>query len=144
MDCSALSAANRRLVETARDEIEASYDPDRHRSAAALRADSGTVYTGLHLDATIASESVHAEAVALGTALSAGETGFEAVATVAHPTPGTDQTFVVASPCGGCRELLYDYAPEMAAAVQTPSGVRTRPIRALLPDAPFRPAPGKN
>lgn len=144
MDLSALSPANRRLVETARGTIAEQYDRERHRSAAALRADSGAVYTGVHLDATIASESVHAEPVAVGAALTAGETGFDAVATVAHPEPGTDQSFLVASPCGGCRELLYDYAPEMAAAVRTPDGVGTRPVRELLPDAPFRRAPGKN
>ena len=55
--------------------------------------------------------AVCAEAVALGQAVTeTGETGIETIVAVRHPEPAaSDQPIVVVSPCGSCRELIWDY-----------------------------------
>ena len=55
--------------------------------------------------------AVCAEAVALGQAItSAGETGIDTIVAVRHPPPDEkDQAIAVVSPCGACRELIWDY-----------------------------------
>ena len=55
--------------------------------------------------------AVCAEAVALGQAITdAGETGIETIVAVRHPPPEEkDRTIAVVSPCGACRELIWDY-----------------------------------
>ena len=55
--------------------------------------------------------AVCAEAVALGQAVTEiGETGIETIVAVRHPAPDEkDQTIAVVSPCGACRELIWDY-----------------------------------
>jgi cytidine deaminase len=132
--------ADRALVTRARETIAERYDPDRSRSAAALRTDDGNVHIGLHLDATVASSSTHAEAVALGRALAEGATAFDGLAVVAHPT-SEEQSFLPVPPCGECRELLVSHAPDLAVVyapdASDPEDLVKRPVRELLPDAPF-------
>ena len=39
-----------------------------------------------------------------------GETGIETIVAVRHPKPAeADQTITVVSPCGACREMIWDY-----------------------------------
>jgi cytidine deaminase len=111
------------------------------RTAAAVRTADGETYTGLHLDATISTEAVHAEPVAVANAVRAtdgtDDEGYTeppeitAVAAVSKQSP--EDEAVVIPPCGSCRELLADYAPEAAVAVPGEDGPRTRPLAELLP-----------
>ena len=133
------SPADRDLLEAARETLRSAPDPHRHRAACALRADSGEVFTGLHLDTTMSNVAVHAEAVALGRAAERGAT-VRTVAAVSRPDPDANR-FPPIAPCGTCRELLADYAPE--ARVIVPAGDPTegapdlgvRTVVDLLPDA---------
>jgi cytidine deaminase len=108
---SALSEADRALVEAASDAIRRRYRYDWQEVGAALRTRSGKVFTGVSLDAYLGRMAVCAEAVALGQAITvAGETGIEAIVAVRHPPPEeTHAAIVVVSPCGACRELIWDY-----------------------------------
>ena len=73
---SALTEADRALVEAASDAIRKRYRYDWQEVGAALRTRSGKVFTGVSLDAYLGRMAICAEAVALGQAITiAGETG---------------------------------------------------------------------
>jgi cytidine deaminase len=106
-----LADADRALVEAASDAIRRRYRYDWQEVGAALRTRSGKVFTGVSLDAYLGRMAVCAEAVALGQAITvAGETGIETIVAVRHPPPEEKGgSIVVVSPCGACRELIWDY-----------------------------------
>jgi cytidine deaminase len=134
-DLSTLSPEDRALTTAAIDFIRQRYVENRHHIGAAIRGGSGQIYLGLHLDTYVGRCSVCAEAVALGSALSAGETTIKAVVSVRHPRPRElhAQPRVV-SPCGICREMLTDFAPGAGIIMARPSGLARLPVADLLPD----------
>jgi cytidine deaminase len=129
-----ITAPDQALIDTAKTLIEQRYKENRHHIASAVRGASGRVYTGLHLDTYVGRASVCAEAVALGQAMAAGETGIEAIVSVRHPRPREQhQDCKVVSPCGVCREMLTDFAPG-AAIILLRDGVHFRvSVEELLP-----------
>lgn len=133
-----LSPADLALVDAARELIAARYKENRHHIAAAVRGASGRIYTGLHLDTYVGRASVCAEAVALGQALSAGETAIAAIVSLRHPRPRElHQDCKVVSPCGICREMLTDFAPGCVVILpgtELQSSLRTVPVERLLPE----------
>lgn len=134
-----LPEADQALVHEATEAIRARYRYGRYTVGAAIRGGSGRVYAAVNLDATVGRAAVCAEAVALGAAVMAGEETVEAVVAVRQhrrdEAGGEDGPRVsVVSPCGLCRELLLDHAPE--AAVIMPGRGRV-PLKALLP-GPYR------
>ena len=107
---SALSDADRALVDAASDAIRKRYRYDWQEVGAALRLRYGKIFTGVSLDAYLGRMAVCAEAVALGQAVTQGETGIDTIVAVRHPAPDEkDRTIAVVSPCGACRELISDY-----------------------------------
>jgi cytidine deaminase len=99
----------------------------RHEVAAALRAASGRVHTGVHLAASARRPSVCAEGVALGAALAAeGVLDVEAIVAVQYKPAGV---FRLIAPWGDCRELLCDHGP--AARVHVWDEGDERAVRAL-------------
>jgi cytidine deaminase len=135
-----LSQDDLALIEAARAAIAARYRPDWHVVGAALRLCSGEVVTGVHLDAHVRRIAVCAEAVALGRAVTEfGSSDIEAIVAVYHESDGG---IAVVAPCGMCREMISDYAPD--AAVIMPDGDGTcsrRPIASLIPGKYRRGAP---
>ncbi|HVZ01768.1 MAG TPA: cytidine deaminase [Dongiaceae bacterium] len=130
-----LSDSDHALIRTAIDLINARYVENRHHIAAAVRGRSGKVYTGLHLDTYVGRASVCAEAVAVGQAMAAGESGIEAIVSVRHPRPREQHREAqLVSPCGVCREMLNDFAPGAVVLLAGPHGTERRPVEALLPD----------
>jgi len=89
-----------------------------------------------NLDAYLGRMAVCAEAVALGRAVvEIGDAGIETIVAVRHPPPGDkDRAIKVVSPCGACRELIFDYDPK--ARVIVPNGISPAvvPIGELLPN----------
>ena len=81
-----------------------------------MRTRSGKIFTGVNLDAYLGRMAVCAEAVALGRAfVEVGDDGIEKIVAVRHPPPDEkDQAIAVVSPCGACRELIFDYDPQGA------------------------------
>ena len=71
---------------------------------AALLTKSGKVYTGSNVESTSYGLSICAERVALVKALSEGDDQFESIAVVSETG---------ASPCGACRQLLWDYTKDI-------------------------------
>ena len=132
----ALSKADRELIAAATAAIKQRYRDDWQEVGAALRTRSGRIFTGVNLDAYLGRMAVCAEAVALGRAfVDVGDDGIEKIVAVRHPPPEQkDQTVAVVSPCGACRELIFDYDPK--ARVIVPNGKKPTivPIAELLPN----------
>ena len=131
-----LGKADRDLIAAASAAIKARYRDDWQEVGAALRTRSGKIFTGVNLDAYLGRMAVCAEAVALGRAVvEAGDDGIDVIVAVRHPPPrANDQPIAVVSPCGACRELIFDYDRKARVIVpngKTPSLV---PIADLLPN----------
>jgi cytidine deaminase len=121
------------LLEAAEAALRRHYRPFWHTVAAALRGRDGRIWTGLHLGATVGRLSVCAEAVALGRAVLEGDGKVATVVALRHPKPDEhDRRLAVVSPCGACREMLVDYAPEALVILPLPGGPLKLPARSLL------------
>lgn len=73
---------------------------------AAIETVDGKIYTGCNIESSSYGLTVCAERVALLKALSEGDDNFKRILVVA-------ETKNVCSPCGACRQLIYDYAPDV-------------------------------
>jgi cytidine deaminase len=122
MKRASLGAKDRELIAAAREAIRGRYRDEWQEVGAALRTRDGRIVTGVNIDAYLGRMAVCAEAVAIGRAITeAGNQGIETIVAVRHPKPGEkDQTIAVVSPCGSCREIIYDY--DVKARVIVPEG----------------------
>src|SRR4030088_22250 len=108
---SALSKQDWALSEAAGAAITARYRNDWQEVGAAMRTRDGRIVTGVNLDGYLGRMAGCAEGGALGRAITdMGETGIDTIVAVRHPKPTeTDRDVAVVSPCGSCRELIWDY-----------------------------------
>jgi cytidine deaminase len=101
----------------------------RFRVGAALLADDGRIFSGCNVESASYGLTVCAERTAVFKALSEGARGFRAVAVV---TAAKEPT----SPCGACRQVLWDQCRDIDVIMQTTDGRRAESrLAALLPDA---------
>jgi cytidine deaminase len=131
-----LSAADNKLIAAATAAIKRRYRDDWQEVGAALRTRSGKIFTGVNLDAYLGRMAVCAEAVALGRAVvDVGDAGIDMIVAVRHPPPeDEDQAIAVVSPCGACRELIFDYDPKARVIVPNGRSPAAVPIGELLPN----------
>ncbi len=73
---------------------------------AALECSDGTVFTGCNIENAAYSPTLCAERVAVGKAVSEGHRDFVRIAVA-----GRCEDFCV--PCAVCRQVLYEFAPDM-------------------------------
>jgi cytidine deaminase len=130
-----LNARDTELIEAATAAIKRRYRNDWQEVGAALRTRSGAIVTGVNLDAYLGRMAVCAEAVALGqTITELGESGIETIVAVRHPKPDeSDRTIRIVSPCGACRELIWDYDRNARVIVPNGEGATAVSIGELLP-----------
>jgi cytidine deaminase len=131
-----LAAADQELVAAAGAAIKSRYRDDWQEVGAALRTRGGKIFTGVNLDAYLGRMAVCAEAVALGRAVvDLGDAGIDTIVAVRHPAPGEkNQEIAVVSPCGACRELIFDYDPNARVIVPNGKSPSIVPIAQLLPN----------
>jgi len=131
-----LGKAETELIAAATAAIKQRYRDDWQEVGAALRTRSGKVFTGVNLDAYLGRMAVCAEAVALGRAVvDVGDDGIDLIVAVRHPPPADkDQTIAVVSPCGACRELIFDYDRKARVIVPDGRAAAVVPIAELLPN----------
>lgn len=91
------------LVEAAREVVDEAYAPySDYRVGAALQTVDGRVLTGCNVENANFSNSLHAEEVALGSAVAAGHRSFERLAVATAARDGI-------LPCGMCRQTLSEF-----------------------------------
>lgn len=131
-----LSRQDLELIEAARAAIAARYRNDWQEVGAALRTRDGKIITGVNLDAYLGRMAVCAEGVALGKLVTdIGEIGIDTIVAVRHPKPSEpDRTIAVVSPCGSCRELIWDYDRTARVIVPGPGGPTVTLVSELLPN----------
>jgi cytidine deaminase len=126
----------RMLLERAREARAEAYAPYSHFPVgAALLAEDGEVVTGCNVENASYGLSNCAERTAVFKAVSGGRRRFAAVAVVG---PRDD---LACSPCGACRQVLYEFGPDMLFVTPTDGdgGYSVTAMRDLLPGA-FDPA----
>ena len=119
---------DRELMQRAIEARELSYSPySKFAVGAALLCADGTVYTGANIENAAFGPSVCAERVAMFKAISEGKREFVKLAVTCE----SDHC----RPCGVCRQVMFEHAPDMEVLMGNPDGeyVRTT-VRGLLPD----------
>lgn len=92
---------------------ERSYSPySQYAVGAALLTESRSVYEGTNIENASYGLSICAERVAMFKAVDEGERAFGKIAIA-----GAEG--VLCSPCGACRQVLFEFAPELAVIMGT-------------------------
>ena len=118
-----------RAAAVAREKAVAPYS--NFKVGAALLTQSGEIISGANVESASYGLTCCAERVALFKALTEGKKDFVAIAVVARSDAG-------AAPCGACRQLLAEYAPDakiFIADSKSLGRIRTFSIKELLPQA---------
>src|SRR4030095_5916622 len=118
------------LIEAARNARTYSVAPfSNFLVGAAVRTESGKVYTGCNAESASYGLTVCAERVAIWKALSEGERKFTELAVVAD-------TETLTPPCGTCRQIIWEFAKGAKIVFANLSGqTETFQIAGLLPRA---------
>jgi cytidine deaminase len=117
------------LLAAARAAWQNAYAPySRFHVGAALRGRDGVVYAGSNVENASFGLARCAEQSAVQAMATAGERTFSELVVVTASTPP-------ASPCGACRQVLYEFAPDATVwLVGEGGGGRVTSVRELLPD----------
>ena len=124
-----ITPQDRELIAAASEVLRRCYRKGRHTVGAAVLCPSGRVYTGVNVEAC--GYGPCAEPVAIGAAFSHGEQEIEAIVAVKKRAG----RFVVLSPCGNCRQLVFDYSPGATVLYSNNGRVHKAVARDLLPGA---------
>lgn len=120
---------DRELIDLAFSMLERSYCPYSHFPVgAALLCDDGTVFTGCNIENAAFGPTICAERAALSKAVSEGRRGgFTRIAIA-----GKSEDYCW--PCGICRQMLYEFAPDLTVLVARGDGAFvTLKLEELLP-----------
>ena len=94
------------LIGQARDALEAAYVPySEYPVGAAVLTGDGEVFTGTNIENANYSNALHAEEVAVGSAVRAGHRSIAAVAVTSEDREGL-------TPCGMCRQTLAEFGDD--------------------------------
>lgn len=116
------------LLKAATEARERAYAPySGFKVGAALLTESGQVITGCNVENASFGATICAERGAVAHAISLGERRFSAIAVIADfPEP--------VMPCGICRQVLAEFAPDMPVIMANVKGDRrTMTVQELLP-----------
>ena len=109
-------AAKRELVQAAIKAAGNAYAPySGYRVGAALLCGSGDVYTGCNVENAAYPCGICAERTAAAKAVSEGNRDFRMIAVVGSSAEKC-------TPCGMCRQVLYEFAPDMTVLCADNSG----------------------
>jgi cytidine deaminase len=119
-----------RLRQRAASAMERAYAPySQFRVGAALLTSDGSVVEGCNVENASFPAGTCAERVAVGAAIARGLREFVALAVVTESTEPTP-------PCGVCRQVLMEFAPELPVLSATLGGAEARwSVSELLPHA---------
>jgi len=125
-----LTPAEVRLVSAAKAVRERAYAPySGFRVGAAVETARGDVFAGANVENASYGATVCAERAAIFCMVAAGESNVTRVAVYAE---GPE----LSMPCGMCRQVLVEHAPNAEVIVAGPAGSRKTTLAALMPE-PF-------
>jgi len=122
-----ITPTDQELIKIAKNLLKKTYHKGRHVVAAALRTEDGQIYTGVNLD--VSGYGPCAEPVAIGQAITSQAASIECMVAVAY----NDEQIKVISPCGNCRQLMFDYYPNALVIVPSDGDLLKITTRQLLP-----------
>ncbi len=116
-----------RLARAAEDALKNAIAPySGFKVGAAILSSDGKVYTGCNVENYSLMLAMCAERVALLKALSEGEREFTAMAVSCSDGEAC-------FPCGACRQMLFEFAPNLKIIVSSKDAIRVFGIKELLP-----------
>ncbi len=95
---------------------------------AVLLSNKNIIYHGCNVESSSYGLSICAERVALFKALSEADTSFQSITIFAPKAE-------YCPPCGACRQLLYDYAPNITVLLTNGKEYKSFTLKDLLPEA---------
>ncbi len=102
-----LAPDERALVDAARDTRVRAYAPySRFQVGAALRTAGGRTFLGANVENAAYPATICAERVAAAYAVTQGERAFTHIAVMGSAED-------IATPCGTCRQFLFEFAPDL-------------------------------
>ena len=114
------------LLRMAHDAMKNAYVPySNFPVGAALLCEDGSVYTGCNVEGASYGNAICAERTALCKAVSEGKRRFDTLAVTAN-------TEDFCTPCGICRQMLYEFSPDLRVLC---GSRRRKPHRPLLKGA---------
>ncbi|MCU0517369.1 MAG: cytidine deaminase [Oscillatoria sp. Prado101] len=119
-----------RLVEAARQAVRQAYAPySQFRAGAAVLTQRGNVFAGCNVENASYGLTICAERVAICSAVAAEGEGMKirAIAVVSERE-------VPCSPCGACRQFIWEFGAEATVIFQGREGVKEMPVAELLPE----------
>ncbi len=119
--------SDQQLIDAAIAASQRAYIPySNYRVGAALLAATGQVFGGCNIECVSFTPTVCAERTALFKAVSEGQRQFAAIAVVTRDA---------GSPCGVCRQALYEFAPDLRVILADMDGKAhlVTTLRELLP-----------
>lgn len=125
-----ITNTDRELIEIALKCLNDNFDDGvyNHTVGCALLCKNGEIYKGVNCD------GIHgscAEYITIGIAISNGEREFDTIVAVHDKAPNC-----VVSPCGNCRQMLFEYCPDIKVIVNDENGNLTKvTAKDLLPFA---------
>ena len=117
------------LIDLANDARKRAYVPySNYPVGAALRTNSGRLYTGVNVENAAYPHTMCAERVAIFKAVSEGESEFEVIAVVTNNG---------GSPCGGCRQVMAEFGLDTIVLIADGDGKlqKEMTVAELLPEA---------
>lgn len=121
---------DRELLQEALAALAHAYAPySNHPVGVALLGRSGRVYRGANVENAVNGLSICAERVAVGKAVSEGEREFIKIAVVCGNSG-------FCRPCGACRQVLFEFAPQIKLIMGNTRGeFEVKSLAELLPEA---------
>ena len=118
------------LLRMAHDAMKNAYVPySNFPVGAALLCEDGSVYTGCNVEGASYGNAICAERTALCKAVSEGKRRFDTLAVTAN-------TEDFCTPCGICRQILYEFSPDLRVLCGSRDGSHTvHSLKELLPCA---------
>lgn len=117
-----------KMIDLAIEQLNFSYTPYSHfKVGAALLTRGGKLYGGCNIENAAYGPTICAERAAVAKAVSEGHRDLSAIAIA-----GRSEDYCW--PCGVCRQVLYEFAPELTVLVARGDGNYVKlPLKELLP-----------
>lgn len=118
------------LVRAARKAMKNAYAPFSHfKVGAAILSSRGDIFAGCNVENSSFGMTNCAERTAIFSAIAAKGPGLKIVAVVVTNARG-----VACSPCGACRQVIYEFGPDAVVFYQGKDGPKESHITELLPE----------